>query len=250
MGIRYTYAESESFRTEPVLVEKTITTNGSYDAASDNADGYSVVTVNVEGGGGGSWQTVFEGSVETVDDDGDIFGIIENLTLTGDSIKATLNGTEYILPKTEHGYGAENESGIDFSTYPLFIATSEEGFCNLWTPTAGTYTLKIEEPQSGGSSDFSTAEVTFNKGELGAEVTCIIPWFSEEDNETNAFLTLDGLTESWTVKVPVGGNFITVYFSRTPQSISGDIEAVSDMDIMSQTLKAYVITGDCTVNFS
>ena len=54
MGIRYTYAESESFRTEPVLVEKTITTNGSYDAASDNADGYSVVNVNVEGGGGSS----------------------------------------------------------------------------------------------------------------------------------------------------------------------------------------------------
>lgn len=100
-----------------------------------------------EAGGGSSWQTVFEGSVETVDDDGDIFGIIENLTLTGDSVKATLNGTEYILPKTEHGYGAENESGIDFSTYPLFIATGED-FCNLWTPTAGTYTLKIEEPQN------------------------------------------------------------------------------------------------------
>ena len=29
----------------------------------------------------------------------------------------------------------------------------------LATETAGTYTLKIEEPQSGGSSDFSTAEV-------------------------------------------------------------------------------------------
>lgn len=101
------------------------------------------VLENLSGGGGESWQTVFEGSVETVDDDGDIFGIIENLTLTGDSIKATLNGTEYILPKTEHGYGAENESGLDFSTYPLFIATGGENYCNLWTPTAGIYTLKI-----------------------------------------------------------------------------------------------------------
>lgn len=102
----------------------------------------------------------------------------------------------------------------------------------------------------GGSSDFSTAEVTFNKGELGAAATCIIPWFSEEDNETSAFLTLDELTESWTVKVPVGGNFITVYFSRAPQSVSGDIEAGGDTTILSQTFKSYVITGDCTVNFS
>lgn len=102
----------------------------------------------------------------------------------------------------------------------------------------------------GGSSDFSTAEVTFNKGALGASVSCFIPWFSEEDNETNAFLTLDELTESWTVKVPVGGNFITVYFSRAPQSISGDIEAGSDTDILSQNFKSYVITGDCTISFS
>lgn len=32
---------------EPVLIEKTITQNGTYNASSDNADGYSGVTVNV-----------------------------------------------------------------------------------------------------------------------------------------------------------------------------------------------------------
>ena len=32
---------------EPVLIEKTITANGTYNASSDNADGYSAVTVNV-----------------------------------------------------------------------------------------------------------------------------------------------------------------------------------------------------------
>lgn len=32
---------------EPVLIEKTITANGTYNAASDNVDGYSAVTVNV-----------------------------------------------------------------------------------------------------------------------------------------------------------------------------------------------------------
>lgn len=37
-----------------VLTTKTITTNGTYNASSDNADGYSSVTVNVSGGGSGS----------------------------------------------------------------------------------------------------------------------------------------------------------------------------------------------------
>lgn len=106
---------------------------------------------NIEGGGGETWNTVFEGNVTTVDDEGDITVNIEELTLNGNSIRVTFNGYVYELPKTEHGYGSENESGIDFSTYPLFIATGQDS-CTLWTPTAGTYSLKIEEPQSGGGS--------------------------------------------------------------------------------------------------
>ena len=35
----------------PVLITKTITQNGTYNASSDSADGYSEVTVNVSGGG-------------------------------------------------------------------------------------------------------------------------------------------------------------------------------------------------------
>ena len=44
--------------TAPVLTTKSITQNGTYNASSDSADGYSSVTVNVSGGGGGdpwSW---------------------------------------------------------------------------------------------------------------------------------------------------------------------------------------------------
>lgn len=37
---------------EPILIEKTITENGEYLASSDNADGFSKVTVDVEGSGG------------------------------------------------------------------------------------------------------------------------------------------------------------------------------------------------------
>lgn len=37
----------------PTLITKSITANGTYNASSDSADGYSSVTVNVSGGGGG-----------------------------------------------------------------------------------------------------------------------------------------------------------------------------------------------------
>lgn len=40
--------------TQPTLTTKNITANGTYNASSDNADGYSSVTVNVSGGGGAS----------------------------------------------------------------------------------------------------------------------------------------------------------------------------------------------------
>lgn len=59
------------------LVTKSITANGTYSAEDDNADGYSEVTVNVSGGGGG--------------DDGSLKGIIERtvttLTLPSDLTK-------------------------------------------------------------------------------------------------------------------------------------------------------------------
>lgn len=38
----------------PTLITKNITANGTYNATDDNADGYSSVTVNVSGGGGGA----------------------------------------------------------------------------------------------------------------------------------------------------------------------------------------------------
>lgn len=38
----------------PTLISKSITANGTYNASADSADGYSSVTVNVSGGGGGA----------------------------------------------------------------------------------------------------------------------------------------------------------------------------------------------------
>lgn len=46
-------AKMENNGDSATLIEKTITENGEYNASADNADGYSKVTVDVAGGGGG-----------------------------------------------------------------------------------------------------------------------------------------------------------------------------------------------------
>lgn len=55
----------------PSLITKSITANGTYNASSDNADGYSSVTVNVSGGGGlvyetGTWTPATDTTGETI----------------------------------------------------------------------------------------------------------------------------------------------------------------------------------------
>lgn len=53
MGV--TFIAPQGVYTAPAkLVSKTITENNTYNAIDDNANGYSSVTVNVEGGGGSS----------------------------------------------------------------------------------------------------------------------------------------------------------------------------------------------------
>lgn len=132
--------------------ELEVTENGTYETKGEM---YNKVTVNIEGGGS-SWQTVFEGSVTTVMSvDLALADITDLESLSGDSIKVTFNGTEYILPKVADGYGAMTQDEMpDFSEYPLFIVTLDQPY-TIYTETAGTYTLKIEEEQSGGSSDLT-----------------------------------------------------------------------------------------------
>lgn len=53
----------------PIIIQKTITENGTYIASNDNADGYDRVSVNVSGGGGGGGETdIYKTSVEDITD--------------------------------------------------------------------------------------------------------------------------------------------------------------------------------------
>lgn len=193
---------------------------------------------NVEGGGG-SWQTVFEGSVTTESEStfasGDIVGLS---SLDGDSVKVTFNGVEYTLPKHELGYGEMGEGNTpDFSNYPLFIETSDTPYM-LYTETAGTYTLKIEEPQSGGSSDFSIATVTVN---ANTQFEFYVPLINDEFGYLGAY---DNINPGDSKTLTVGlykGKAVTQFHTSGVVSVSGNAQLNDDQ---------ILITGDCTVTIS
>lgn len=71
-----------------VLPQKTITTNGEYDAMQDDGRmGYAHVTVNVPGGGGGPFTVIF------LDDEGNVLKKQENVPYGGYASCTALDGT-------------------------------------------------------------------------------------------------------------------------------------------------------------
>ena len=191
--------------------------------------------------GGGSWQTVFEGSVTTEESPRGAMATLEGYSVSADTIKVTFNGTEYECNK-QVVEGNTYYGDMAFSEYPFIIAPfTEEGtnFLNIITETAGTYTLKIEEPQSGGSSDFSTAEVTVNGvGAFFAEVASL------KENGLSGSCFKSPLENSFTV-VLYQGSTIMEEVDGTPAFTipEGETNIVADEDN-----GYYLITGDCTIN--
>lgn len=215
--------------------ELEVTENGTYE---EKGEMYNKVTVNVEGGGS-SWQTVFEGSVTTkAQQIGEPTGKIEGVSeITADTIKVTFNGTEYTCEKVDDGYGDST-----FTEYPFFI-DSWNGKTYLHTKTAGAYTLKIEEPQSGGSSDFSTANVTLTIGAVtqgSIEGVCL-----RERGGISQMVTNYPLQPNATTVIPAvlykGQSRIHTQFSATI-AVEGNIQQMGNNN--------YMITGDCAITIS
>lgn len=207
---------------------------------------------NYSGGGGETWNTVFEGNVTTVySEETHLYGAELNgvSSITGDSIRVTLNGVEYILPKTENGYGAENESGIDFDTYPLFIYTADTPYF-LHTPNANTYSLKIEEPQSGGGeSDFTKVNVTMEVSGVGRDAKFGIT-FADTDGQATALMVE-------AVEMPTGESrtFLIDYLEETVRygsPITKEIYLYQNNYLLVSTtsvnkLEDFTITGNAEV---
>jgi len=244
MAINWFYAPQEGYipDRETQLDNLNVTQNGTYNP--DPGKGFAQVNVNVEGGGS-SWQTVYDGSVTTEENEfGMIVGLIEDAPeLTADELKITFNGVEYICPKNaEFGsYGAPfNEGTFDWSEYPFNINGS-----NLVTQTAGTYTLKIEEEQ-GGSSDFTTATVIFRN--LQPNSVYFASCFSIVDDVLAINSREVGYSVDRYFTVPLYKGKVLIPLSSVRDndtSYMPTIEGNATLDIESF---AFVVTGDCTIS--
>lgn len=227
------------------IKELTATENKVY---QKDGEVYNKVTVNVEGGGGGSWQTVFEGSVTTVEGEESSYANVTSAIINADTIKVTFNGVEYtcnkIMKDDTAYYGGFDGADFDFSNYPFCLQSGVnpfEGveFTDIITPTAGTYTLKIEEQQSGGG-DFSTAEVTFSGTDgtlasmpliISTPFDAILPMQNSVNDETYTIALYKGKAII-SLELGLGQNVTT----------SGAIELLEGF--------IYTVTGDCTITIT
>lgn len=122
---------------EPVLIEKTITANGTYNAGADNADGYSSVTVNVPG-----VPVTFLKSVKSEGNSVIITDIIPQFT---DEIHMTVkfSGSRRSTSGTDCFFGVQGSGpwvlaanaesrdisayiGFDYTSTPCFLSSSIE----------------------------------------------------------------------------------------------------------------------------
>ena len=114
----------------------------------------------------------------------------------------------------------------------------------LRTPNAGTYTLKIEAPQSGGLSDFSTAQVTVV---WNAERKTVVLYGANSiihDTSSYGKIILDGVIhENFEAILYYQKAVFEIDSEKTTASVSvsGNAE-LSDGNIE--------ITGDCTITVS
>ncbi len=209
-----------------------------------------------QGVAGEFWNTVFEGNVTTTVqlETGPSAGanLVLSSSLTADSVKVTFNGTEYTLPKNEYGYGYVGQEGPDFSEYPLFILTTTTPY-TLYTETAGTYSLKIEELQSGESSDFSTVQVTIINNSSG-NITWAEPRIRHWTNPDMDILSIGNNlslapNNSMTIeKFPVAFDGTNVEIQAND---AFNAEGSGDVNITSGgNFADAFITGDCTITIS
>ena len=115
----------------------------------------------MDNGWGTQLTQLFSESVTTADDGGMNVGtLVYSDTIDADSIVVTFNGTDYTCSRIDafghYYYGGFSQSGPDFSEYPFAIESSTSRN-NIYTQTAGTYTVAVSTSGIVVSDDFCKA---------------------------------------------------------------------------------------------
>ena len=156
-----------------------VTQNGTYTAPTGKA--YSPVTVNVSGGGS-SWQTLYDGSVEVYSSSPNYFQISPYTTAfqSDQTYRVTWGQTQYLcntitdpLGATYDGYlignlnivGAGTDTGEPFIIY----RNSATELTGGTSSSAGTHSLKIELQQGGANLQNKTVTPTTSQQTVQAD---------------------------------------------------------------------------------
>ena len=208
------------------------------------------IEVNGEDYSGVSWTEVFSGAVTSTGEAAPFQGTIPAELSGADTIKVIFNNTEYIVNKHSYEgayyYGAtpgETIRDIDFSIYPFLIAILENE-TRLYTQAPGPKDLTILELQSGGgSSDFSTAEITVINNDEGLQIYA--PFVQEAGDDLDAELYATYTFDDYSTTTVV----VALYKGRCECSSLIPIRSVSG-GVIKASLTRFFVTGDGTITIS
>ena len=141
---------SEQYTIKVAVQSETVETSKAF----DKARGYWTDVTSEE---------LFEETVTTVSADPFVSASLSySGIINQDTVVVTFNGTDYVCNRIdafgEYFYGGFTEQGPDFSDYPFALESNSEGMNNIYTQTAGTYTVKAvaEAKNFHASDDFAT----------------------------------------------------------------------------------------------
>ena len=165
----------------PTLITKSITANGTYNASSDNADGYSSVTVNVSGGGGasnfvqGTFTAGTAGSVQTI-----------NVPYTGSgypiALAISVEGGTYVNgsgnTNAQAWYDVIHQYAIGYYSMSKCGTTNSPQYVGTNTFIDGATVMNAYKSSASNntsySRNFSIGQRLYTTGQPGTSVTDIL----------------------------------------------------------------------------
>lgn len=220
------------------------------------------IKVNGEDYGGSEYQNIYDNTITTVLDSDGFYRTDIGVVIEADSIRVTFDGVEYTCPKrsiseiSTNFYGAPTpletgEESFDWTNFPFSIVTGSNGESMvITTQTPGSHSLKIDIQQSGGgSSDFSTAQVTLigKDGVIAGDVYLPITLDGEDGMPDVAFFLANYVANqqhTYNAIMYKGATLgrIANTAGRSIESIIGNAQDMGNGLLL--------ITGDCTITIS
>lgn len=157
---------------EAVLIDKSITANGTYNASTDNADGYKKVVVNVSGGGGLSVSSISatftqgDNVVYNTATLNDLKPYLEVVATWSDSVQETV--TDYTLSGTLTTGTSTITASYRGKTATFTVTVTNDNRLAYWD-----FTKSLVDEIGGNTFTLSAANGTVERTDKGLEFKCV-----------------------------------------------------------------------------